>query len=87
MSLQGSGKLGSASHALQLAVLVNAASMQANQGHLQQVLLICTSPLITSFVLFQGNLLCSTRSRVHSELTAPRHLILFQPENAVLNQG
>lgn len=35
--MQESKQGGGASHALQVAVLVNAASMQANQGHLQQV--------------------------------------------------
>ena len=35
--MQESKQAGDASHALQVAVLVNAASMQANQGQLQQV--------------------------------------------------
>ena len=45
--MQGSGQLGAASHALQLAVLVNAASMQANQGHLHQVAHIYASSSVT----------------------------------------
>ena len=49
--VQGAGRVWAVSHALQVAVLVNAASMQANQGHMQQVCPGCSSCVFFLFGL------------------------------------